>query len=314
MPLNSLTQDALRRSIAGIIFMVGVYQEAVYLSRRQRSRFQYWYNCILTSEYKEYTVKIVLDKENYAPMETDLALLAVVIPAYNEEKHIISSIKKTCELGVGIVVVVNDASSDRTKKILDTTMWDDTVHIIHHEVNRGKEGAIKTGLREALKFDHIKYFAFLDADMQIHPKILETLCERLKDYDVVMGVRQRSRDMPFPRRVANRLANLPYKVFSGIPVHDVQSGLRLYRRNIAEYLSKHLSGKGRYTLEHASFFLIGNFSLKNREKVRILEVMVPFQYGEAESNITRKDLLHLIISTFYYAARMGYLRIKGSFS
>lgn len=259
-------------------------------------------------------MKIMLEMEEYLPKESDMALLAVIIPAYNEEKHILTSISKTCELGIGMVVVVNDGSSDRTKEILDTAEWDDTVIIIHHEQNTGKEGAIKTGLQAALKFDHIKYFAFLDADMQVHPQVLETLCERLRDYDVVMGVRQRSRDMPFPRRIANLLANLPYKVISGIPIQDVQSGLRLYRKEIAEYLSKHLSGNGRYTLEHSSFFLIGRFSHKNRENVRILEVTIPFQYGEAKSNITKKDLLHLIFSTLYYAVRMGFLRLKGSFS
>ncbi len=256
-------------------------------------------------------IKIV--KESFEHSKTDISSLAVIIPAYNEELHIQTTIETTRGIGAGLIVVVNDCSNDNTKNLLDSVEWGDNVVIIHHTLNRGKEGAIKTGLEVSLKFSHLMYFAFLDADMQVDPRLLEVLCGKLLKYDVVIGTRKRSGKMPLSRRSANFWANFPYHILAGVHVRDIQSGFRIYRRDIAEYIEKHLTGKGRYTLEHSSFYLIGEYSFTCRRQVKILEMDIPFQYGEAESNITTRDVIHLVFSTIYYAFRMGILNIKGLF-
>ena len=65
--------------------------------------------------------------------------VAIVIPAFNEEAtifDIVQSVKK-----YGIVVVVNDASTDKTKKLAE----DAGAIVVSHNKNKGYDGALNSG-------------------------------------------------------------------------------------------------------------------------------------------------------------------------
>jgi glycosyltransferase involved in cell wall biosynthesis len=93
--------------------------------------------------------------------------VSIIIPAYNEEKTIAEIINQVkCvplpELEKEIVVV-DDGSSDRTREILRATP---AIRYIFHERNRGKGGALKTGI-ENCSGDII---LLQDADLEYDPK------------------------------------------------------------------------------------------------------------------------------------------------
>ena len=76
--------------------------------------------------------------------------LTIVVPAYNEGDSLISYLNELiefCAENSFRLVIVNDGSKDNTKEILDSNS--DTrniLKIIHHKVNKGYGGAIKSGI------------------------------------------------------------------------------------------------------------------------------------------------------------------------
>ena len=107
----------------------------------------------------------------------------ILIPAYNEEKtikKIISGIKK-----FGKVLVVNDASKDKTKKIATSA----GATVISHKKNLGYNKAVDTGLRFFLKSKYRKII-LIDADGQHPIKYIKDFKKHLNlKNKVVCGVR-----------------------------------------------------------------------------------------------------------------------------
>lgn len=233
--------------------------------------------------------------------------VAVVFPAYNEERHVAEAVEAALAAGVGYVTCVDDCSADATGTIVDRLAADSRVEALHHEVNQGKQAAVKHGLTLALGHAAAQAFAVLDADMQDDPALLPGLCHHVGPYDLVIGYRGRG-DMPLHRRLANLLANVPYHFLAGVPIHDVQSGYRVYTREAAQFLAQHLSVRGGYTLEHTSMLLFGKLAARRQRDFAIAEVQIPYTYADAKSSIGMKDNLQLTWAAVYHAAALARLR------
>ena len=75
--------------------------------------------------------------------------VAVIVPAYNEEK-LIGKVLKTIPSFVDHIVVVDDASRDRTREIVELHQREDLrITSIRHAKNEGVGGAIVTGYQWA---------------------------------------------------------------------------------------------------------------------------------------------------------------------
>ena len=128
--------------------------------------------------------------------------MSVIVPAYNEEDAIVSTIKKLrIELPDAEIIIVDDYSKDATCKLAKNQ----GVRVIRHTKNRGYGGALKTGFKAA----KTKYISFLDADLTYLQKYLKLFLKRLKDrkLDVVWGNRfgGSKNDMPLVRKIGNRI-------------------------------------------------------------------------------------------------------------
>ncbi len=253
-------------------------------------------------------MRILVSQPRPLPPARDLSGVAVVLPAYNEERNVGRTVERALAAGVGCVVCVNDCSRDGTGAVLDRLAEDERVIACHHAVNRGKQAAVKTGLRTALQQPEAEVFALMDADMQNDPAMLPTLVPYVGDYDALIGVRDRA-DMPWHRRMANALANLPYRILAGVAVNDVQSGWRLYSRPVAEYLAAHLSETGRYALEHSSMLLFGALARQRGRDFRIAEATVSCPYEGVDSSIRMRDNVQLTWATIYHALALARLRL-----
>jgi glycosyltransferase involved in cell wall biosynthesis len=233
--------------------------------------------------------------------------VAAVFPAYNEERHVEECVGAALAAGVGLVVVVNDCSADATGAIIDRLAADKRVEAVHHAVNQGKQAAVLHGLQAAVRRPDWEAVAVLDADMQDDPALLPSLCHLIGHYDLVIGLRGRG-DMPAIRRLANTLANAPYVMMAGIPIHDIQSGYRVYAREAAEYLASHLRQTGRYTFEHTSMLLFGQIAHARGRDFRVAEVPVPYTYADTKSSIRPRDNLQLTWASIYHAYALAQLR------
>ena len=251
-------------------------------------------------------MRITVEQVPPGGREEDMGRVAVVFPAYNEDRHVAEAVEAALAAGAGRVVCVDDCSTDATGSIIDRLAEDERVRAIHHKVNQGKQAAVKRGIGEAVRCLRSDVFAVLDADMQDDPSLLPGLCHHIGAYDLVIGRRGRG-DMPAVRRLSNALANMPYRVLARVAIHDVQSGYRIYSREVAEFLALHLDTRGGYTLEHTSMLLFGKLAAQGSRSFKIAEIEIPYRYAGAESTIRMKDNLQLAWAAVYHAAAIGRL-------
>src|SRR5690242_6356428 len=100
------------------------------------------------------------------------ARLFVVVPAHNEERLLPATLAGIPAF-VDQIVVVDDASRDRTAEVATST-GDARVHVVRHDANRGVGAAIATGYRAALR-GGADAIAVMAGDAQMHPDDLTEL-------------------------------------------------------------------------------------------------------------------------------------------
>ena len=114
--------------------------------------------------------------------------LSIVIPAYNEEFSIAEVLRRVKAVQLnGIqkeILVVDDASADRTASIAGTVTG---VRVIRHEKNKGKGGAVKTGIASATGDIVLIQDADLEYDPQDYHAVIQPIVSGTAD--AVMGSR-----------------------------------------------------------------------------------------------------------------------------
>lgn len=164
------------------------------------------------------------------------AQLSVVIPAYNEEKTLRHVVEKVLRLScVHQVVIVNDCSSDRTASIADALAREyPEVTVSHHEKNRGKTEALKTGFQRTTGAIVIIQDADLEYDPEEIPSLITPIVEGYAD--VVYGsrflVRKAARVLYFYHYLANRSLTFLSNLFTNINLTDVETGYKAFRGSI----------------------------------------------------------------------------------
>jgi glycosyltransferase involved in cell wall biosynthesis len=153
--------------------------------------------------------------------------VAVVVPAYNEEALVASTVSRIPDF-VDRIFVVDDASTDATAERAREA--DKRVEVLSHERNEGVGGAIVTGYRRAAQ-DEIDVTCVMAADGQMDPDDLETLvraiasdeCDYAKANRLFTG--QAWRIIPRTRYLGNAMLSFLTKIASGYwHVADSQSG------------------------------------------------------------------------------------------
>ena len=163
--------------------------------------------------------------------QSNLSLVWVIIPSYNEDKAIRQTIKEL-KLFFPNILVVDDHSSDSTQKILKDT----GVHILRHSVNLGQGAALKTGCNFAIEELGAMEVITFDADGQHSPKDARGMLDlrRKKNLDVVLGsrfLRKKENIVPWKRKILLKTAIIFTKYLSNIKVTDTHNGLRVFSSN-----------------------------------------------------------------------------------
>src|SRR5690348_13955343 len=129
--------------------------------------------------------------------------LAVVIPAFNEQKRIGEVLRSLKPSGLD-VIVVDDGSRDKTSEVASLSH----VVVLRHKINLGKGAAIKTGC-EAAFFWGADAVIVMDSDSQHKVEDLEKFINAIKndDYDVVFGSRNWVRGIPLVRYLGNKFGS-----------------------------------------------------------------------------------------------------------
>jgi glycosyltransferase involved in cell wall biosynthesis len=149
--------------------------------------------------------------------------IAIIIPAYNEERTIANVIKNARPYGT--VIVVDDCSRDSTA----STAKKAGAVVLRHEKNRGLGGALRTGFAAALKrgFDVI---ITIDADGQHRAEEIPKFIAKVDEgYDFVLGRRDLHR-YPFIKKFGNFFLNMATNFVSGTALFDTESGFRAFTK------------------------------------------------------------------------------------
>jgi len=175
--------------------------------------------------------------------------VALVIPAYNEEKLIGPTLKGVPKY-VDRVYVVDDCSKDGTAKIVrELSKKDKRLHLLQHKENRGVGQAIITGYKKAAK-DNCDIVAVVGGDNQMDPADLPNFLEPIimGEADYVKGNRWmwHSLDtMPKHRLFGNSLLSLMTKIASGYwKIFDTQDGYTATTKRVIETIDWDKAWKG----------------------------------------------------------------------
>jgi len=172
-----------------------------------------------------------------SPPDAERPTLSVVIPAYEEAEslpELAERIRAVCvEADLSFRVwIIDDGSRDDTWEVVRALNDDDARFVgLRFQRNYGKSAALAVG------FDRVQgdYVVTMDADLQDEPAEIPALIETLEtgDYDLVSGWKKDRKD-PISKTVPSRFFNWVTRMISGLPLHDFNCGLKVYRREVVK--------------------------------------------------------------------------------
>jgi glycosyltransferase involved in cell wall biosynthesis len=236
--------------------------------------------------------------------------IVVVFPAYNAEATLEATYRDLPRDIVDDVILVDDASHDRTvdmaRRLGITTLV--------HDKNRGYGANQKTCYQAALERG-ADVVVMVHPDYQYDPRLVTALCAMVVDgpYDAaiasrILGGRALRGGMPIWKYAANRLLTFCQNVLMGQKLSEYHTGYRAYSRRVLEAVP---------FLQNSDGFVFDNEILAQlaMSGYRIGEISCPTHYFPAASSI---DLRHsltyglgcLSIALRYRLHRLGFVRSR----
>lgn len=221
--------------------------------------------------------------------------ISVIIPVYNEEKTIETILQKV--IGVNLphiekeIIVVDDASSDKTSHILKK--FENTVKYFRNGENRGKGFSLRKGIKEATGEILIIQDADLEYDPEDYQKLLDPILKGRAN--VVFGSRFTGshNNLLFWHLIANKFITFLINILFNTTISDVEVGYKVLKKSSLEKIHL-IEDRFGFEIEIAAKLL------KNHEK--IFEVPITYtgrDYTEGKK-IGVKDGLNAFWCIFKY--------------
>ena len=234
--------------------------------------------------------------------------IAVVVPAYNEERHIGQVIKNIPGF-VDHIIVVDDASKDRTYEAA-LACGDSRLVALRSAENQGVGGATILGYRKAIELD-CAIIVKMDGDGQMGAEYLETLLVPIVEqgYDYAKGNRfihgEFLNHMPRHRLLGNIVLTFLTKLASGYwNIFDPQNGYTAIQQDALIELN--------LAALHRRFFFENDMLVHlNLFRRRVVDVAIPARYGEEVSHLNPLQIgltfPFLLLRRFFYRIYQKYV-------
>ena len=167
--------------------------------------------------------------------------LSVVIPAFNEEDRLGSTLTRICDYlavrdGGYEILVVDDASTDRTSAIAKRFETAGT-RVIRFDHHSGKGAAVRAGVLASRGH----WILITDADLSTPIEEIERLEARAREADLVLGSRAMNDSrigvrQPWFRTLMGKSFNLVIRSLGLAEIRDTQCGFKLIRGRVAREL------------------------------------------------------------------------------
>lgn len=212
---------------------------------------------------------------------------------YQEIKKVLQTLKKSYE-----IIFIDDGSLDNSYQALESLQKKDAqIKIIRFRANFGKSAALTAGFRKSKG----QIVITIDADLQDVPREIPNLLNKLNEgYDFVSGWRQKRADS-FSKKVSSFLYNEGTTLISGVKLHDFNSGLKAFKKEVANELYLH-GGLHRFIPV-----------LVARRKFKIAEIPVSHRqrrFGQSKYGVSRgwRGIVDLLTALFLtgYAKKPGH--------
>lgn len=212
--------------------------------------------------------------------------LSVIIPAYNEEKHIQNTLREVADYfsqrGYEFeIIIVNDGSTDDTAQaVLSLDGIFPQIKMIHRSKNLGKGETVKEGIRQA----RYPYCLFMDADSSTSIQEWEKFEEAFsKGARVVIGSRHLSgsrivHPQPWIRRFLGSGYRILCRRLFGLRISDFNCGFKAYETSLAKSIYEQVIVAD-WTFDAEVFCLL------KRADASIVEVPVSWEHRDKNSSI-----------------------------
>ena len=166
--------------------------------------------------------------------------LSVVIPVYNEERWIREIVRRVRDVEIPKeVILVNDCSTDGTRKILDEEISKlPDCRVIHHEKNQGKGAGLRTGFKHATGDIVIVQDADLEYNPAEYPQLIQPIMEGKAD--VVYGSRfigENHRVLYFWHSIGNHVLTLLSNFLTDLNLTDMETCYKVFRREVIQSIN-----------------------------------------------------------------------------
>ena len=170
--------------------------------------------------------------------------IAIVIPAYQPDDKLVSTVRDRAECGYTDILVVDDGSDESCADVFRRVEELPECTVLRHPVNRGKGAALKKAFLYVLQERRDKKCVVTaDADGQHLVKDITAVADAcLEQEKVVLGTRDFSRaNVPARSVFGNRITSGVFRLFFGMKIRDTQTGLRAFP---TKYLASILRADG----------------------------------------------------------------------
>lgn len=166
--------------------------------------------------------------------------LSVLVPVKDEAETVEELATRVAAVLDGLgksfeILFIDDGSGDGTAdRVRQARQRDRRVRLIRLRRNFGKAAALSAG------FDHSRgrLLLTMDGDLQDDPDEIPRLLAALEEgeFDLVSGWKKERRD-PAGKRLPSLLFNWATRKLAGVPLHDFNSGFKVYRREVLEQIA-----------------------------------------------------------------------------
>ena len=187
-----------------------------------------------------------------------MSSLTLIIPAYNEAADIKKSVETNLQIlaksGIDYeVVIINDGSTDETKKIIEDNFITHPKLVFHSKENGGIGSAIKAGIAHSTK----EYILFIPVDSPLSDEQLSIFINSLNKADVLVSYRVQREGYSQRMKANSALFHFLISFLFGMKLKDY-TWIHLYKRSI-------FTEKG-ITIDYKGIFMLPEVLIKAKQK------------------------------------------------